>query len=140
MRFTRLCLVVGAFVSCSVSAWAREEPQFDAAAAAVGASTYKTYCAACHGAEAKGDGPLAADLRTRPSDLTVLSRKNEGTFPFDMIAQIIDGRKKVKGHGSQDMPIWGDAFRQTAGNEARVAERIREMTHFLWSLQEGKAD
>ena len=33
---------------------------------------YKQYCAACHGANAKGNGPAASNFKTRPADLTTL--------------------------------------------------------------------
>jgi len=37
-----------------------------------GEQTYKQYCAACHGADAKGHGPVASVLTTPPPDLTTL--------------------------------------------------------------------
>ena len=44
--------------------------------------TYAIYCANCHGAEARGDGHLAALLTVKPTDLTRLTKK-DGTFPDD---------------------------------------------------------
>ena len=38
--------------------------------AAAGAHTYATYCASCHGAGGKGDGPAAATLPVRPANHT----------------------------------------------------------------------
>jgi putative copper export protein/mono/diheme cytochrome c family protein len=35
-----------------------------------GATVFAANCAACHGADGKGDGPLAANLAVRPADLT----------------------------------------------------------------------
>jgi mono/diheme cytochrome c family protein len=62
-----------------------------------GSYTFKTYCASCHGKEAKGDGPLADSLRFRPPDLTLLARRNGGTYPAEAIYRTIEGRKPVKG-------------------------------------------
>jgi len=39
---------------------------------ASGAAVYRSQCTACHGEEAKGDGPAAAALTPRPPDLTRL--------------------------------------------------------------------
>ena len=76
-----------------------------------GSDLFKTYCAACHGTSAHGDGPLAAMMKKPPPDLTQFAARNGGTFPSALVAQIIDGRQPVKGHGGPDMPVWGDAFR-----------------------------
>jgi mono/diheme cytochrome c family protein len=46
-----------------------------------GQQEYLNSCAVCHGADGKGDGPLADELRKRPSDLTTLTRRNGGEFP-----------------------------------------------------------
>jgi len=103
-----------------------------------GSSIYKTYCAVCHGNGAKGDGQLADSLRMKPADLTVLAKKNSGTFPKDQVMRIVDGRKPVKGHGGSDMPIWGDAFKQSREgyDEAAVKERIEAVVNYLDTLQE----
>jgi mono/diheme cytochrome c family protein len=46
-----------------------------------GAEDFATFCAACHGAGGKGDGPAAAGLDRKPADLTGLSARNNGVFP-----------------------------------------------------------
>ena len=106
----------------------------DAKAAANGRQSFMTYCGSCHGKEAKGNGPLAEQLRVAPADLTRISERNGGEFPFDHVRKIIDGREKVAGHGSKDMPVWGDAFK-TTDTEEQAQERINQLTHFLWSIQ-----
>lgn len=129
--------IVAGLLALPVLALAAEKPAYDAAAASMGASTYKTYCASCHGKTGIGDGPLASSLRYLPSDLTKIMKRNRGQFPTDKVARIIDGRVPVKGHGSSDMPIWGDAFLQSREgyDEAKVKERIAELSHFLASIQ-----
>lgn len=54
-----------------------------------------------------------------------------------MVHRIIDGRDPVKGHGGPDMPIWGDAFKNTSEgySEDRVKERIEGLVEYLRSLQ-----
>jgi mono/diheme cytochrome c family protein len=102
-----------------------------------GSSIFRTYCAACHGVDAKGDGPLADGLRTRPPDLTLLAKRNGGNYPDEKVHRIIDGRKPVKGHGGPDMPIWGDAFRSSHDgySEEKVKERIGLVVEYLKTIQ-----
>ena len=114
---------------------AQGKPPYDVGAAAAGEESFKTYCSACHGKAAKGDGPLAKDMKVRPADLTQIANKNKGKFPVDRVVKIIDGREPVRGHGSKDMPVWGEAFR-TTDNEAQAMERMKQLAHFLWSVQE----
>jgi mono/diheme cytochrome c family protein len=72
-----------------------------------GRTEYQAHCAACHGIDGKGNGPASDELKTRPADLTVLTKKNNGEFPYKAITEVIDGRKAFKAHGTREMPIWG---------------------------------
>ncbi len=104
-----------------------------------GSSLYKTYCATCHGASGKGDGPLAEHLRFRPPDLTLLAKKNGGEYPEKRVARTIDGRDPAKGHGGPDMPVWGDAFKnvQNGFDEAKVKQKVDALVDYLHTIQEG---
>jgi mono/diheme cytochrome c family protein len=106
-----------------------------------GSELFKTYCAACHGTSAHGDGPLAANMKKPPPDLTQFAARNGGAFPAALVAQIIDGRQPVKGHGGPDMPVWGDAFKASrlGSSEESVQARIRALVEFLESIQERRA-
>lgn len=73
----------------------------------IGKTEYQSSCAACHGVDGKGMGPVADALKTKPADLTTITKQNNGVFPFGRIYDIIDGRLEVKSHGVRDMPIWG---------------------------------
>jgi mono/diheme cytochrome c family protein len=105
--------------------------------AAVGAMTFRTYCASCHGTSARGDGPLAQNMRRQPSNLTEIAKRNKGVYPRDLIYRVIDGRQKVVGHGGPDMPVWGDAFMRTsdAPDAASVARRIQALVDYLETIQ-----
>jgi mono/diheme cytochrome c family protein len=104
--------------------------------AASGETIYFRYCAACHGKSLKGDGPVAAGLVKKPIDLTQLARRNGGSFPFDKVAAMIDGRQSVRMHGTPDMPVWGEIFALTAGTDVQdAASAVKRITHYLWSLQ-----
>jgi mono/diheme cytochrome c family protein len=117
---------------------AQSKPDHDRQAALLGAASYKAHCASCHGAAAKGDGPIADQLRFAPADLTRIARRNRGRFPFDKVARIIDGREAVKGHGGTEMPVWGDVFKSSAEgyDERKVKLRIEALVHYLASIQE----
>ena len=74
-----------------------------------GAGIYRTYCAACHGEDGRGNGPVAPALRQKVPDLTLLSRQNGGTFPTMHVKMTIlfGSDDLIPAHGSKKMPIWG---------------------------------
>jgi mono/diheme cytochrome c family protein len=101
----------------------------------VGKTEYQSSCAACHGINAKGDGPLSKELKTRPADLTVLAKNNNGVFPYDMVYQMIDGRNTTVGsHGTREMPIWG--YRFGPPQAFRFKNRILAVIDYLKRIQE----
>lgn len=108
------------------------------AAAAKGRTTYVRYCVSCHGSEARGDGPLAKELRVPVADLTTLAARSGATYPYDRVVRVISKGSVVRGHGTDDMPAWGTAFNRTDGTEAAVDEAIRNLAKYLGSLQRSK--
>lgn len=93
---------------------------------------YQSSCAACHGMNGKGDGPLSGELRTTPSDLTLLAKNNGGVFPAKVLYEIIDGRKTIRAHGSYEMPVWGNVF----SREPKFAQtRILAIVDYLKIIQ-----
>lgn len=114
------------------------QTKLDKEMAARGRTTFVRYCVSCHGNEARGDGPLAAELRAPVPDLTLLAARNGGTYPYDRVVHIVTKGGEVRAHGTKDMPAWGPAFNRTAGIEAAADEAIRNLTHFLWSVQRSK--
>ncbi len=71
-----------------------------------GAELFAGHCAACHGAEARGGGPMAEILAVAPPDLTGLTARAGGTFPLEQVVRSIDGRTMVLAHGGP-MPLFG---------------------------------
>ena len=110
--------------------------------AAVGHREFRHACAVCHGLGGKGESVMTTLnlLTVHPADLTQLSKKQQGQFPFWQMYRIIDGREEVKGHGSRDMPIWGTVFRQPEGgkpvDETQAIGRILALVYYLQSIQE----
>ena len=95
-----------------------------------------SYCASCHGKDAKGDGPAAGALKQAPADLTMLAKLNSGKYPSDKVTSILRGQTKLVAHG-QDMPIWGPVFwKMSQGHEEQVQMRIANLNRYLESIQE----
>lgn len=101
--------------------------EVDPGLAELGAQTYQRRCAACHGEDARGGGPVAKALREEPSDLTRIAARREGVFPSGEIARAIDGRFDVTAHGTRRMPVWGERLVADLP-EARLAEEISRGT------------
>ena len=104
-----------------------------------GAELFERFCAACHGPEAHGDGPVARGLATAVPDLTRISERNGGEFPAEAIRETIDGRSPVLAHGTRVMPVWGYEFWVEEGADI-TAERdardlVRRLVAYLESLQ-----
>lgn len=95
------------------------------AVAAAGRSQYQEYCAACHGQDATGAGPVAAELRVPPPDLTRIAERRGGEFPLAELSQVIDGTRRIDAHGTREMPVWGEAFAAESAEEPRQRELVR---------------
>jgi mono/diheme cytochrome c family protein len=104
---------------------------------ASGKEMFVSYCASCHGKDAKGDGPAANALKQLPADLTTLAKRNGGKYPTDRVTTILRGQAKLMAHGDQEMPVWGPVFwRMSQGREEQVQMRIANLNRYLESLQE----
>ena len=127
-------LTFAAVSSHAQSAPVKKEP-IQMTSAASGSEMFNSYCASCHGKDAKGDGPAAASLKVPPANLTELAKKNNGKFPADHVANEL--RSGVAGaHGSVEMPVWGPLFSAVSGrDDAMVQMRISNLIHYLESLQ-----
>lgn len=101
-----------------------------------GQQMYASYCAVCHGKDAKGSGPAATALKTAPTDLTTLSQKNGGKYPSAHVAAVLRGQALTPSHGTQDMPIWGPLFSSLSqGHEAQVQQRVTNLVTYIESQQ-----
>ena len=96
-----------------------------------GHDLYKEYCASCHGVEGHGNGPVASSLKGKVPELTRIAARHGGTFPADQVRTIIDGRTSLAAHGTQDMPVWGWAFRAAGANEPQNEYRVQGLIGLL---------
>lgn len=135
-RMTTVAVLAGATAFLAVAARGQQSTE-TFSSGADGAAVYKTYCATCHGVAAKGDGPLAQNLRRAPSDLTWLAKRNGGKFDAVAVHRMIDGRDPLKNHGGEDMPVWGDAFKRSSEgySEEAVKARIDALVEHLRAQQ-----
>lgn len=107
-----------------------------------GRALFQTHCATCHGADAKGQGPLAGALLLQPPDLTGLSSRHAGVFPLERVLKRIDGTDPLVSHGSP-MPVYGPYFEGVAntpmklpsGQPVLVSEPIADLVGYLQSVQ-----
>ena len=100
-----------------------------------GPELFHAYCASCHGAKAHGDGPMAHNLKAKVPDLTVLARKNKGTFPASRVRDLIEGKETAQSHGSRQMPVWGPIFHQVEEDQDFGEVRLANLVKYIESIQ-----
>ena len=112
--------------------------------AKIGESEYRQHCAACHGLEGRGDGPVGQMLKTPAPNLALITQRNGGKYPVQKIYDIIEGGSVIAAHGTRDMPLWGDRYRRSAApvtpDQAMIAndlaqQRILSLVYYLGTLQ-----
>lgn len=108
----------------------------------VGRTTYESHCASCHGETGRGDGILAAQLPTRPADLTRLSAGNGGVFPATRVMSMIDGYTRQDQHGAT-MPEFGPLlagdtvlWEAPDGTVVPTPEKLLALAAYLQSIQD----
>lgn len=128
-----LVLFPGVFV---LSAQVKNRPQLPVRPVD-GAEIFQTYCAACHGGDARGDGPAAPALKQRVPDLTRLSRASGGTFPALHVKTtiLLGSDDLIPAHGSKRMPIWGPLFHEIDFDRDWGRVRLENLTQYLESIQ-----
>jgi mono/diheme cytochrome c family protein len=109
-----------------------------AAADATGEHDYRELCASCHGASGTGAGATLTEAS--PPDLTQLSVKNGGKFPFAEVYRSIDGGGMKGLHKRFAMPFWGEYLQQQSGksgaeSQAEIKQRIVGIVRYLETIQ-----
>jgi mono/diheme cytochrome c family protein len=130
-----IAAALGLSVGVATAAATKEQLQ-------VGQQEYLAKCAPCHGPSGKGDGPQAAALKQKPSDLTTYAKRNGGKLPEKQAWAIIDGRQ-LDDRVQQDraMPVWGHMYKTQARADERadvepyVRARIAAVLEYLKTLQ-----
>jgi mono/diheme cytochrome c family protein len=118
------------------------DPARQATRTDLGRQLYLKYCASCHGNDARGGGPAGAKLDPKPADLTLIAKRNGGSFPYMRVYGVIDGREPFVAHSASGtaMPIWANVFTQSAAmdinDRSAVEGRIMLLTSYLESIQQ----
>jgi mono/diheme cytochrome c family protein len=139
MRYTRLAILTFS-IGVAFTAYASGQSKAGVNVGA-GKELYHQHCSTCHGNDGKGSGtmydPNSADKSRRvpPADLTVLSQQNAGKFPEDRVKEAIYNKKAIPGHGTPDMPAWGNVFYNQKSNQKGLEARVRDLTGYIESLQ-----
>ena len=130
-----VCTIGVAFMSAGQTTGQRTPPPLVIESLA-GEDSFSFYCAPCHGRAGKGDGPVAAALKTAPPDLTTLARRNGGIFPTaDVTSFVLGTGRALPAHGPGDMPVWGPIFRALETSDPRVKVRIENIIAYIESIQ-----
>lgn len=94
-----------------------------------GLYVFQAYCAACHGEEGRGDGPMAAklfnDFGVRPTDLAGKSFHSSRTD--EQLAQAVRGGGQAV-HRTPFMPAWGTTL---------TDRQVVDLVSFLRELEGG---
>jgi mono/diheme cytochrome c family protein len=113
-----------------------QKPVASQTIAASGKETFVKYCASCHGADAKGNGPAATAMNTPPPDLTSLTRRHEGKYPAGYVGAVLNFGRSPASHGSEDMPVWGSRFRELdPARDPTGQQHVDAVVAYIGSLQ-----
>ena len=139
-RIVEAALMVGFLGSTLAGAFGQEPLSPESRLVERGRALYEVYCTGCHGESLEGDGPVARELTSKPSDLTRIAVRNRGEFPFPAVYNAIAGVDDT--HVRRDMPRWGFAFQELdsdVNQQDQVRGRILQLIYYLESVQDEPA-
>ena len=136
LSVTVFMLLVAAKVAAG-GAHAAERPG-ESAALSSGRASYQQFCAACHGLNGKGGGPVASLLLEAPADVTQISRRRNGAFPQADLEALLLARSRAS--LPQAMPrhmiLFGPIFLSMDSDPAFARAQVAELLTFIESMQE----
>ena len=102
-----------------------------------GAKIFQYHCAVCHGADGRGHGPDSVVLKRPVPDLTLISQRSGGKFPYQRVKGIIGGNEPgLLAHGDREMPIWGPIFHEIVSDLDWGEVRLDAITKHMESIQQ----
>ena|ERR1700683_2039027 len=128
-------------LSVACTAQNQKPPSPDRAAQAripiEGSKIFQRQCAACHGTDGQGHGPNSATLKHKPANLTLISQRNGGNFPYQRVREIIEGKEPgwfALAH--REMPIYGPILHQVEADQDWGEVRLDAITRQVESIQQ----
>ncbi len=110
--------------------------------AADGKGLFMENCAACHGANGKGDGPMARSMTKPPKDLTLIQARHGDKFPESIVLSTIDGyaRSDLSGPGMPEFGalLEGDLIPYDSGDgiETPTPRKLLALLEYIESIQQ----
>ena len=102
-----------------------------------GAKIFRYHCAACHGTDGRGHGPASVALKHPVPDLTLISQRSGGKFPYQHVKEVIEGKKLgLLSQGDRGMPIWGTIFHEVESDQDWGEVRLDAITKHVESIQQ----
>ena len=142
MRRTAFAMLAGAMLTAACGRPIASRPEIGLGEMPVEQrqELFDRLCASCHGLEGRGDGPVADQLTPRPSNLTMLARRHGGKFPREHVVIVLSGQRRIRAHGTNEMPIWGQRLAPAESPAAAAAQLeqarlITALTDYVESLQ-----
>jgi mono/diheme cytochrome c family protein len=133
-------LLLGLFLLPAVLLWAAKKQGQTTSPARnplKGAELFRHYCASCHGVDGRGHGPASVALKHGAPDLTRISQRNGGAFPFRRVKEIIEGKDSGElAHGNREMPVWGPIFHEVESDMDLGEVRLDAVTKAIEAMQQ----
>jgi mono/diheme cytochrome c family protein len=102
-----------------------------------GAKIFQQQCAACHGTDGRGHGPASATRKYKPANLTLISQRNDGKFPYQRVKETIEGKEPGwLALGNRGMPIYGPIFHEVETDQDWGEVRLDAITKHVESIQQ----
>jgi len=120
-----------------LAAWTQDRTTSSAYHTIEGAKIFQQRCAMCHGLDGRGHGPDSVVLKHPTPDLTLISQRSGGKFPYQRVKDIIDGEKTgLLSQGDREMPIWGPIFHAVESDQDWGEVRLDAVTRHVESIQQ----
>ena len=102
-----------------------------------GVKIFQYHCAVCHGVDGRGHGPDSVVLKHPVPDLTLISQRSGGKFPYQRVRGIIEGKGPgVFAHTDREMPAWGPIFHEVEWDQDWGEVRLDAIAKHLESMQQ----
>jgi len=119
------------------AAWTQDRTTSSAYNTVEGAKIFQYRCAVCHGVDGRGHGPDSVVLQHQVPDLTLISQRSDGKFPYLRVKEVIVGEKTgVLSQPNREMPIWGPIFHEVESDQDWGEVRLEAITKHVESIQQ----